>query len=107
MRKTAAAVGIAAACIMAPASSALADSHDTGQGHRSVAAAAQPSPSPGGGGNSGGGMGGLWGLLGLAGLFGLIPRKGGRGQQTSDYVSSGAGRGEHRGQGGRDRGDMP
>jgi hypothetical protein len=103
MRKTAAAVGIAVACIMAPASSAMADTYDT----RNHSVAAQPSPSPGGG-KSGGGMGGLWGLLGLGGLLGLIPRKGAKGQRPSEYVSSGTGRGEHRGgQGGRDRGDIP
>lgn len=77
MRRTAAALSLTTALMLAPAAPAFAEVPTS----RSVTAVSAPTPSPSISQpdtpkpeKSSGGWG-LWGLLGLLGLLGLIPRK--------------------------------
>jgi MYXO-CTERM domain-containing protein len=74
MRKTTAALSLAAALSLTPVAAASAEAH--GAAARPVAVEPTASPNQDNNDDSGNkGLNGLWGLLGLAGLLGLIPRR--------------------------------
>lgn len=76
MRKTTAALGLAAALSLTPVAAAPAAAH--GAADRPAVVTQTPAPTPNQNNNHDNGnkgMNGLWGLFGLAGLLGLIPRR--------------------------------
>jgi len=88
MRKTTAALGLAAALSLTPVVASPAEAH--GPANRPAVVAETPAPNQN---NNDGGNGnkGLWGLLGLVGLLGLIPRRHKQQQpEQRDFVSTGA-----------------
>jgi len=88
MRKTTAALGLAAALSLTPVVASPAEAH--GPAHRPAVVAETPAPNQNDNYSSNGNKG-LWGLLGLVGLLGLIPRRHKQQQpEQKEFVSTGA-----------------
>jgi MYXO-CTERM domain-containing protein len=101
MRKTTAALSLAAALSLTPVAAAPAEAHEVAARSATVESTAAPNQDNNDDGDNKG-MHGLWGLLGLAGLLGLMPRRR-RAQQPGQTPPSDAARTTSRGY----QGDVP